>query len=53
MAAIIQSFTENLNPPNPEFWLKNITLRVTEGFLRWYLATHVFKFQSGLTNSQQ
>jgi hypothetical protein len=29
------------------FWLENVTLRVIEGFLRWYLDTHNIQYQSG------
>ncbi|PYI25427.1 hypothetical protein BP00DRAFT_490913 [Aspergillus indologenus CBS 114.80] len=42
-----QRFTSQLVPPNPDYWLKNITLRVIEGFLRWYLDVHNVKYQSG------
>jgi hypothetical protein len=36
-----------LDPPKYEYWVKNITLRLIEGFLRWYLNDHNVKYQSG------
>jgi hypothetical protein len=43
----IRRFTQHLNPPNYQYWFENITLRLIEGFLRWYLDTHNVKYQSG------
>jgi hypothetical protein len=40
------SFVQRLIPPDPQHWLKNITLRVIEGFLRWYLEGHNVVYQS-------
>ncbi|KMU88075.1 hypothetical protein CIHG_05843 [Coccidioides immitis H538.4] len=31
---------ENLKPPCPNHWLKNLTINVIEAFLRWYLDCH-------------
>ncbi|KAH1983985.1 hypothetical protein KXV92_007062, partial [Aspergillus fumigatus] len=42
-----QKFTSKLQPPDYVYWLKNITLRVIEGFLRWYLDNHNVEYQSG------
>ncbi|KAH8424218.1 uncharacterized protein LDX57_001975 [Aspergillus melleus] len=42
-----QKFSSKLNPPKYEHWIKNITLRLIEGFLRWYLNEHNMKYQSG------
>jgi hypothetical protein len=39
-------FAQNLEPPDAQHWLKNITFRVIEGFLRWYLDTHDMEYQS-------
>ncbi|KAJ5882834.1 uncharacterized protein N7473_011096 [Penicillium subrubescens] len=39
-------FTQRLDPPDAQTWLKNITLRVVEGFLRWYLDNHNVEYQS-------
>ncbi|KAJ5159862.1 FluG domain protein [Penicillium canariense] len=39
-------FTQKLDPPNAQQWLKNITLRVVKGFLRWYLDNHNVEYQS-------
>ncbi|KAH3307662.1 hypothetical protein KXV87_007711 [Aspergillus fumigatus] len=35
-----QKFSSKLDPPKYEYWVKNITLRLIEGFLRWYLNDH-------------
>ncbi len=40
-------FTGLLQPPDYKYWLKNITLRVIEGYLRWYLDNHNVEAQSG------
>ncbi|KAL4888242.1 hypothetical protein BDV59DRAFT_147442 [Aspergillus ambiguus] len=42
-----QRFSSNLDPPNYEYCIRNITLRIIEGFLRWYLHVHNTKYQSG------
>ncbi|KAL4933523.1 FluG domain protein [Aspergillus undulatus] len=43
-----QKFTSRLQPADYKYWLQNITLRVIEGFLRWYLNGHKIKYQSSL-----
>ncbi|CAG7996913.1 unnamed protein product [Penicillium salamii] len=44
-----RKFTSHLNPPDHTFWLKseNLTLRVIEGFFRWYNENHNLAYQSG------
>ncbi|KAB8230031.1 uncharacterized protein BDW43DRAFT_314468 [Aspergillus alliaceus] len=44
----LQKFISKLQPPDYVYWLKNITLRVIEGFLRWYLDNHNVEYQSGI-----
>lgn len=39
-------FTQELDPPDAQHWLKNITFRVIEGFLRWYLDNHNVEYRS-------
>ena len=39
-------FVQELQPKNSEYWLENISLRVIEGFFRWYLDNHNVKYQS-------
>ena len=39
-------FTSLLQPPDYKYWLKNVTLKLIEGFLRWYLESHHVVYQS-------
>jgi hypothetical protein len=43
---LVPRFTSKLQPPDYVYWLENITLRVIEGFLRWYLDNHNVGYQS-------
>ncbi|OJJ81330.1 uncharacterized protein ASPGLDRAFT_50383 [Aspergillus glaucus CBS 516.65] len=36
-----------LQPPDYKYWLRNVTLKLIEGFLRWYLENHNAEYQSG------
>lgn len=45
---IINSFTKYLEPPDHKYWLENTTIRLIEGFARWYLSNHEINHQSGL-----
>ncbi|KAL4870886.1 hypothetical protein BDV12DRAFT_195076 [Aspergillus spectabilis] len=44
--ANFQKFTTQLKPADYYYWLQNITLRIIEGFLRWYLDNHNVEYQS-------
>lgn len=37
----------HLQPGDYKYWLWNITLRVIEAFLQWYLDTHDVEYQLG------
>ncbi|OJJ82561.1 uncharacterized protein ASPGLDRAFT_1496032 [Aspergillus glaucus CBS 516.65] len=45
---IVNSFTKHLEPPDYKHWLENTTIRLIEGFARWYLSEHEINHQSGL-----
>ncbi|OJD12571.1 hypothetical protein AJ78_06865, partial [Emergomyces pasteurianus Ep9510] len=50
LEVIKQSFTkfvQLLEPPDPQYWLKNLTMNVIECFLRWYLDTHNVRSLTG------
>ncbi|BCR88266.1 uncharacterized protein ACHE_40830S [Aspergillus chevalieri] len=40
MRCNFQRFTLLLQPPDYTYWLRNVTLKLIEGFLRWYLENH-------------
>lgn len=41
-------FTSELTPSNYDYWLRseNLSLRLIEGYLRWYHERHHFRYQS-------
>ena len=37
---------QELNNKDYKYWLENITLRIVEGFLEWYLDEHNISYKS-------